>query len=87
MIARSHPWLVTDFYQSSVSGGPVILYNSERAERTDVHVFAYHPRTDDTDVKCDLHPRWSRDERFIAVDTCEAGFRQVRILDVNDMLR
>jgi hypothetical protein len=86
MIARSHPWIVTDFYQSSTSGGPVILSNSQTAKRTDAHVFSYHPRSNDSDVKCDLHPRWSRDERLVAVDTCEAGFRQVRILDVHQLV-
>jgi hypothetical protein len=65
---------------------PVILYHPERAERKDVHVFDHRPRSNDSDVKCDLHPRWSRDERLIAVDTCEAGFRQVKILDVKNLV-
>ncbi|MGA7857613.1 MAG: hypothetical protein WCA11_06795, partial [Terracidiphilus sp.] len=65
---------------------PVILYNPIRNLRTDAHVFAHKPRTSDSDVKCDLHPRWSRSERMVAVDTCEAGLRQVRILDVSDIV-
>ena len=87
MIARSHPWTVTDFYPDKTGRLPLILYNAERAERKDVHVFTHRPRTSDSDVKCDLHPRWSRDERLVAVDTCEAGLRQVRVLDVSDIVR
>jgi hypothetical protein len=87
MIARSHPWLVTDFYPDNAGRLPVILYNAERKERKNVQVFAHRPRTSDTDVKCDLHPRWSRDERMVAVDTCEAGFRQIRVLGVSDIVR
>jgi hypothetical protein len=86
MIARSHSWIVTDFYPDKANRFPVILYHPERAERKDVHVFDHRPRSNDSDVKCDLHPRWSRDERLIAVDTCEAGFRQVKILDVKNLV-
>lgn len=87
MIARSHKWIVTDFYPDKAGAMPVVLFNAERAERKDVQVFTHRPRSSDSDVKCDLHPRWSRDERLIAVDTCEAGLRQVRVLDVGEMVR
>ena len=86
MIARSHKWIVTDFYPDKTGKLPVILYNPDLARRVDVHVFAHNPRSSDSDVKCDLHPRWSRTERLVAVDTCEAGFRQVRILNVRDLV-
>jgi hypothetical protein len=86
MIARSHKWIVTDFYPDKTGKLPLILYHPDLARRVDVHVFAHNPRSSDSDVKCDLHPRWSRSERLLAVDTCEAGFRQVRILDVRDLV-
>jgi hypothetical protein len=86
MIARSHRWVVTDFYPDKSGRLPVILYNSDRNIRVDAHVFAHRPRTNDSDVKCDLHPRWNRSERLVAVDTCEAGNRQVRVLDVSDIV-
>lgn len=86
MIARSHRWVVTDFYPDKSGRLPVILYNSDKNIRVDAHVFAHHPRTNDSDVKCDLHPRWNRSERLVAVDTCEAGYRQVRVLDVSDIV-
>jgi hypothetical protein len=87
MLARSHRWVLTDTYPNQDNQLPVILYHPERAERQDVIRFKYAPRSTDSDVKCDLHPRWDRTERFVAVDTCEAGFRQVRILDVSDIVR
>lgn len=85
MIARSHKWITTDFYPDSAGRLPVILYNPDQQRRIDVYVFEHNPRSNDSDVKCDLHPRWSRTEDLIAVDTCEAGFRQVRVLDVSDV--
>lgn len=78
--------IVTDYYPDKASRLPVMLFNPDPARRIDVQVFVHKPRSADSDVKCDLHPRWSRDERMLAVDTCEAGFRQVRILDVNDLV-
>lgn len=86
MIARSHEWIVTDFYPDKTGRLPVILYRPDQKKRIDVRVFAHRPRSNDSDVKCDLHPRWSRTERLVAVDTCEAGLRQVRILDVSDLV-
>ena len=86
MIARSHKWIVTDFYPDKTGKIPVILYNPDLARRIDAHVFVHNPRSNDSDVKCDLHPRWSRTEQLIAVDTCEAGFRQVRILNVSELV-
>jgi hypothetical protein len=86
MMARSHKWMVTDFYPDKTGRLPVILYDRQRATRIDAHVFKHFPRSQDSDVKCDLHPRWSRNERMIAVDTCESGFRQVRVLDVSDIV-
>ncbi|HVC47832.1 MAG TPA: hypothetical protein VND90_11345 [Terracidiphilus sp.] len=86
MVARKHGWIVTDFYPDKENRLPTILYHSERRTRVDAHVFLHHPRSADSDVKCDLHPRWDRTERQVAVDTCEAGYRQVRILDVCDVV-
>jgi len=87
MIARSHPWITTDFYPNKTGRLPLILYNPELATRVDAHVFVHRPRSNDSDVKCDLHPRWNRAETSIAVDTCENGKRQVRVLDVSDILK
>lgn len=30
--------------------------------------------------RCDLHPRWSRDGRRVAVDTAHAGYRQIAVV-------
>jgi len=86
MVARLHGWVVTDFYPDRDGTLPVILYHSGKNLRVDAQVFSHRPRSQDSDVKCDLHPRWDRAERQIAVDTCEAGNRQVRILDVSDIV-
>ena len=40
----------------------------------------YSPAALAGEKRCDLHPRWSRDGRFIAVDTGHAGYRQMAVL-------
>lgn len=87
MIARTHDWIATDFYPDEKNRLPVILYNYKNGTCQELHTFTHHPRSSDTDVKCDLHPRWNRDETQIAVDTCEAGVRQVRVVDVADIVK
>jgi hypothetical protein len=86
MVARSSPWIVTDTYPDKAGMLPVILYNRDTGIRIDAAVFKHGTRSQDLDVKCDLHPRWNRSEDRVAVDTCEAGVRQVRILNVRDVV-
>lgn len=39
----------------------------------------YSPLTFDADNRCDLHPRWSPDSRYVAVDSAASGFRRLCI--------
>jgi hypothetical protein len=86
MVARTHGWMVTDRYPDRSGTLPLILYNAERDHCVNVKLFRHNVRSVDLDVKCDLHPRWNRSERLVAVDTCEAGNRQVRIVDVEGIV-
>ncbi len=39
------------------------------------------------EIRCDLHPRWSRDDRRICFDSVHTGCRQVYIMDVSALPR
>lgn len=36
------------------------------------------------DMRCDLHPRWSRDGKYICVDCSMGGDRQMYLVDVSN---
>lgn len=82
MIARSHDWLVTDTYPDATGTMPLILQHRVTGRRIDVARIHDGVTSTDTDAKCDLHPRWSRDETRIAVDFCRDGKRGLAIFDV-----
>lgn len=38
-------------------------------------------------LHCDLHPRWSRDGRWVLFDSIHEGTRQLYAVDVNDLIK
>jgi len=38
-------------------------------------------------VRCDLHPRWSRDGRYITVDSIHSGNRGIYALNTESALK
>lgn len=87
MAPTTHRWLLTDTYPDHTETLPLILYHMDEHRRIDVARFRDGVETEDPDAKCDLHPRWNRDETMIAVDSCEHGIRRVHIVDVADIVR
>jgi hypothetical protein len=67
--------MLTDTY-----GDPreLILYDAVRQDAETLGRFA----TSDT-VKCDLHPRWDREEQQVAVDVMPKGSHQMLVLELN----
>lgn len=52
-----------------------------------VHLGRYHaPQPFRGEIRCDLHPRWSRDERMVSFDSIHEGSRQVYVMDVSDVV-
>lgn len=75
-------WLMTDTYPDWRRRATLILYHwgSGRA----VRVAEFPARRElDNEVRCDLHPRWSRDGREVCVDSAHTGARQMYALDVS----
>jgi hypothetical protein len=51
-------------------------------KRIDIGRF-YSPPSLEGPLRCDLHPRWSRDGRRLSIDSAHTGERQIYSIDVS----
>jgi len=79
-------WILTDTYPDKDRMRTLILYNPEQRRRVDIGRF-FAPRELDGEIRCDLHPRWSRDGKQVCIDSVHEGSRQVYVLDVSDIVQ
>ena len=63
------------------------LYVCDGATGATRALAAFHsPTALQGETRCDLHPRWSPDGRFIAVDSAHKGRRAIVVLDLGDTM-
>lgn len=74
-------WILTDTYPDKRRNQYLFLYDSEgkRLFKVDeLHSpFRYY-----NDFRCDLHPRWSSDNRYLIVDNTATGLRSLKIYKI-----
>jgi hypothetical protein len=79
-------WILTDTYPDRTSGErTLILYHPETNTRFDVGRFDSAPQISG-EIRCDLHPRWSRDGQQVCIDSIHEGERQVYVVDVSSIV-
>ena len=86
MYSDDRRWILTDTYPDGDGVQTLILYDAARDRRIDIGRFASNSGTDDSDAKCDLHPRWDRSQRLICVDSTDRGIRQCLIVDAGEVV-
>ena len=74
-------WLLSDTYPDKQRMRTLILFRLSDGKRFDVGRF-FAPAELDGEIRCDLHPRWSRDGKQVCFDSVHEGSRQVYVLDV-----
>jgi hypothetical protein len=87
-------WILTDTYPDENHYRTLILYNYEKNIRRDIGKFYSLPNKkygidenwDISGMRCDLHPRWSRDGQKVCIDSVHEGSRQIYIFDVTDIV-
>ena len=75
-------WMLTDTYPDSDNNRTLMLYEMATGRRVDIAKF-YSPPELKGEIRCDLHPRWSRDGRKVSIDSAHTGQRQIYVLDVS----
>ncbi|MCK4282902.1 MAG: hypothetical protein KAX44_01190 [Candidatus Brocadiae bacterium] len=78
-------WILTDEAPDSEHKGTLLLYRPDDGERVDIGRF-FSPLQLAGEIRCDLHPRWSRDGRQICFDSAHEGGRQVYVMDVGQIV-
>ena len=82
---KDKQWLLTDTYPDKTYTRTLKLYNIEEDREVTLGRF-YAPPDMKGELRCDLHPCWSRDYRQVAIDSIhENGNRQVYVIDVGEL--
>jgi len=78
-------WILTDTYPDQEQKRTLILFREADGRRVDIGRF-YSPPELRGEIRCDLHPRWSRDGRQVCIDSAHEGHRQMYVIDVGDIV-
>jgi hypothetical protein len=78
-------WVLTDTYPNKEHHRTLILYRPESNHRVDIGSF-YSVPMGVSELRCDLHPRWSPDGRQVCIDSTHEGTRQMYVLDVEPVV-
>ena len=78
---RDGTWLLTDEYPDDNNLQALLLWHMVE-ERLVVLGRFHSPLPFRGEIRCDLHPRWSRDERQVSFDSIHEGSRQIYVVDV-----
>jgi hypothetical protein len=79
-------WVLGDSYPSGGSDRILWLYEVATNTRVDIGSFASPPPYHKGDIRCDLHPRWSRDGREVCIDSVHEGTRQMYVIEVGGVV-
>ena len=79
-------WLLTDTYPGRNRMSSLLLFDLDREHLLDLGSF-FQPYRFSGEIRCDLHPRWSPDGRFVSFDSCHSGKRKFYVLDLTEIVR
>lgn len=85
MLSNHGDWMVNDTYPNKEKVQTLMLYNFKNNRRYDLDKFSVPDKFLDSDLKCDLHPRWNHNCDKICIDSAHSEKRQVYIIDVSNL--
>jgi hypothetical protein len=82
-----HAWVLNDTYPDTHQMRTLMLVRFADERRFDI-ARLHSPKSKWWgEIRCDLHPRWSRDGRQVCIDSVHDGSRQIYVVDVGDTVR
>ena len=80
-------WILNDTYPDEHQKRTLMLVNADTEHRIDI-ARLYSPKSRWWgEIRCDLHPRWSRDGKAVCIDSVHDGSRQMYVIDVTKWIR
>lgn len=81
-------WILNDTYPQPNQCRTLMLYRPGDDRLVSLGEYLSPPETNAPDeIRCDLHPRWSRDGTQVCFDSLHEGHRQVYVMDVSEVTR
>jgi Tol biopolymer transport system component len=78
-------WIVTDTYPDRARHQRLLLYDT-RSGRCAILGRFFSPWGFTNSTRCDLHPRWSPDGKWISIDSAYEGLRRTYFVNVAAMV-
>ena len=78
-------WILTDTYPDKARQRHLLIYDPLTDQRIDLGRF-YEPPYSSAQLRCDLHPRFSRDGSQVCFDSAHTGTRQMYTLDISQLI-
>lgn len=75
-------WIATDSYPQEDGFQYLGLIDVATGRCTQIGRFRHHAPGRNEELRCDLHPRWSRDGLFLTVDSIHEGDRRIFMLEM-----
>ncbi|MEQ6118733.1 hypothetical protein [Reichenbachiella sp. MALMAid0571] len=84
---KNKNWIVSDTYPGEIDRlSELFLFNIERNKKISLGKFR-HEEKYTGDIRCDLHPRPSKDGLSISFDSVHEGVRQIYTVDISEIIR
>ena len=78
-------YILTDTYPDPRDRQRTLMVYDTRNDQVTVLGRFLAPEAFDGEIRCDLHPRWSPDDRQICFDSVHEGHRRVYLMDVSSL--
>ncbi len=79
-------WVLNDTYPDRHDMRTLMLFRWQDSKRIDLARLHSPKSRWWGEIRCDLHPRWSRNGKQVCIDSVHTGERQMYVMDVDDIV-